>query len=105
MIALRDQSATLKFTIKRASPDVAPVNIVWTFQPDHGTPVKLSTADDSRYRFSVDRRSLNVSGLQFNDSGTYTLTATNEAGVHSESMQLIVEGKSDQNDCLVHACM
>lgn len=104
MVALRDQSATLKFTIERASPDVVPVNIVWTFLPDHGTPVTLSTADDSRYQFSVDRRSLNVSSLQFNDSGTYTLTATNEAGVHSESMQLIVEGKSDQNDFLVHAC-
>ena len=104
MVAFRDRSTTLDFTIERASPDVAPANIVWTFLPDQGTPVELSTADDSRYRFSLDRRSLNVSGLQRNDSGMYTLTATNEAGVRSESIQLIVEGLSNKTECF-HACI
>ena len=96
VVAFRDRSTTLEFVINSASPDVTPDNIEWTFEPNQEQTLDVNSAVDSRYQFSQDRRSLNISSLRRNDSGLYTLIATNEAGVDSATIELIVEGKSSQ---------
>ena len=72
---------------------------MWTFVSDEGLNINIDAANDSRYQFPQDRRSLNITNLRRSDSGIYTLTATNEAGVHSAMIRLTVEGKSQSNIC------
>lgn len=77
----------MNFIIVNASPDVTPSQTIWSF--DSNT---LSSEEDSRLIFSVDRRSLTIAELSHDDEGSYTLTATNPAGVHSATILLAIEG-------------
>ena len=43
--------------------------------------------------FSSDRMSLTLSGLTNDFEGTYTMTATNEAGSDSATVELVIEGQ------------
>ena len=43
--------------------------------------------------FSSDRLSLTLSGLTNDFEGTYTMTATNEAGSDSATVELVIEGQ------------
>lgn len=77
---------SLDFVINQASPLVTPDNIVWTFNG------RLVPSNSSHYEFSSDRRSLKIVILTTDDTGLYTMTATNPAGVSSESINLDVQG-------------
>ena len=43
--------------------------------------------------FSSNRLSLTLSGLTNDFEGTYTMTATNEAGSDSATVELVIEGQ------------
>jgi len=43
--------------------------------------------------FSSDRLSLTLSGLTNDFEGTFTMTATNEAGSTSETVELVIESR------------
>ena len=43
--------------------------------------------------FSSNRLSLTLSGLTNDFEGTYTMTATNEAGSDSTTVELVIEGQ------------
>ena len=93
-----ERSVTLTFTISDASPEVQKENIQWTFRDLNGNsfniPTNLTTTFSSLMGvFSSDRLSLTLSGLTNDFEGTYTMTATNEAGSDSATVELVVEGQ------------
>lgn len=91
-IAFRDHNTTLTFVINRASPDVPPQNISWAFKYQFNSNSRLINGSDSHNVFSLDRRSLHIVGLSTHDTGTYTLTARNPAGIDSDTIALNVQG-------------
>ena len=91
-IAFRDHNTTLTFVINRASPDVPPQDISWSFKDRFGSNSRLINGSDSHYVFSLDWRSLHIVGLSTHDTGTYTLTARNPAGLDSDTISLNVQG-------------
>ena len=85
-----NNSISLNFTIVDDFPVVQLQSIMWRF---NGTILNnLSIPSDPRYSFSEDLLALTISGLEHSDQGTYTLTATNEAGTNSSSINLQIEG-------------
>lgn len=91
-IAFRDHNTTLTFIINQASPDVLPQDISWSFKDRFDRHSGLINGSHSHYVFSFDRRSLHIVNLSTIDTGTYTLTATNPAGVSSDTISLNVQG-------------
>ena len=86
-----DNSVSLTFTVVNDSPKVELRNILWKF---NGAILNnLTTPSDPRYSFSDDLMNLEIRGLQHMDEGVYTLTATNEAGTNSSSINLQIEGR------------
>ena len=94
-----ERSVTLTFTISEASPEVQAENIQWTFRDLNGSsfniPTNLLTTTFSNLVgvFSSDRLSLTLTGLTNDFEGMYTMTATNEAGSDSETVELVIEGR------------
>ena len=91
-IAFRNHNTTLIFIINQASPDVHPQDVSWSFKDPFNSDSRLINGSDSHYVFSFDRRSLHIVNLSTHDTGTYTLTARNPAGVSSDTISLNVQG-------------
>ena len=69
-------------------------NICWTFTSSQSNSAQdITMSSNSRLLFSEDLLLLNVSDVVDNVEGTYTLTASNPAGVSNDSVILSVEGK------------
>ncbi len=94
LTAFRNRNVSLDFKINRASPDVVPGDIIWTFVSQRlgGDEQVTIPTNDPHYEFSSDRRSLKIVQLNTNDTGMYTLTARNPAGIAFESITLDVQG-------------
>ena len=90
--AFRDRNVTLNFAINKASPEVDPADIIWTFQQQRSNETVTLDADNPHYQFSSDRRSLRIVDLSTNDIGAYTLIARNPAGIKSGIIDLDVQG-------------
>ena len=94
-----ERSVTLTFTISDASPEVQTENIQWTFRDLNGSSFNIptnslnTTFSNLMGVFSSDRLSLTLSGLTTDFEGTYTMTATNEAGSDSETIELAIESQ------------
>ena len=90
-------SVTLAFTISDASPEVQTENIQWTFRDLNGNSFDIpsdsltTTFSNLTGVFSGERLSLTLSGLNNDFEGTYTMTATNEAG--NDSAVVVIEGQ------------
>ena len=68
-------------------------NIHWTFTSSQSNSAQdITMSSNSRLSFSEDLLLLNVSDIVDNVEGTYTLTASNPAGVSNDSVILNVEG-------------
>ena len=91
-------NVTLAFTISVASPEVQTESIQWTFtdvnMANFDLPTISNVANFSNLTglFSDDRLSLTFMNLTNRFEGTYTMTATNEAGSASASLILVIEG-------------
>ena len=103
IVGIQNMSVTLTFTISDASPEVQTENIQWTFKDLNGSSFNVltnllnTTFSNLVGVFSSDRLSLTLSGLTNDFEGTYTMTATNEAGSDSATVELVLEGQ-----CIVH---
>ena len=105
---MQEMSVTLTFTISNASPEVQTENIQWTFRDLNGNkfniptdPITNNSLNTTFFHliqyipvFSSNRLSLTLSGLTNDFEGTYTMTATNEAGSDSATVELVIEGQS-----------
>ena len=99
IVGIPERSITLSFTILDASPEVQTENIQWTFRDLNGSnssiPTNFLTTTFSNLMgvFSSDRLSLTLSDLINDFEGTYTMTATNEAGSDFATVELVIEGQ------------
>ena len=93
-MGIQEKSITLTFTISDASPEVQTENIQWTFR-DFNIPSNVLTTTFSNLMgvFSSDRLSLTLTGLANDFEGTYTMTASNEAGSDSATVELVIESE------------
>ena len=100
-------SVTLAFTISDASPEVQTENIQWSFRDLNGNSFDIptdslaTTFSNLMGVFSGDRLSLTLSDLNNDFEGTYTMTATNEAGSYSAVVELVIEGQWYPSLCVV----
>ena len=91
-------SVSLNFTIPDASPEVQTENIQWNFVNLNGSiniPTNSLTTTFSNLTgvFSSNRLSLTLSGLTNDFEGMYVMTATNEAGSDSATVEMVIEGQ------------
>jgi len=84
---------TIQFKIEDAAPPVQLNNIHWIFMNHFGGTKILEKTNTTMLSFSSDYLTLNIKQTQLNNSGTYTLNASNPAGRSSASSQLDVLGK------------
>ena len=93
VVGIEGQSVTLQFTITEADPPVRVENIRWQFStPLMDNPLDITNTSSNHYQLSDDRRALTVNQISTAQQGLYTLFATNEAGVRSSSIRLLLEG-------------
>ena len=87
------QSITLSFNISNDLPPVTVDGIQWTFESSNGPIIELMAMQttNAHYSFSEDMLSLHIGPLTKLDRGTYTMTATNIAGIGSGSIFLEIE--------------
>ena len=99
IVGLELMNVTLAFTISDTSPEVQTENIQWTFRDLNGNSFSIPTGSltttfsNLMGVFSGDRLSLTLSGLNNDFEGTYTMTATNEAGSDSAIVEMVLEGQ------------
>ena len=99
VIVLEGQTVILEFNITNDDPEVQLSNIVWTLMSNVGEEDIAQSSSNAHFAFSTDRLMLTVSHVQLSaHSGTYTLTATNEAGTGSAMIEVIIESK-EISDC------
>ncbi len=107
------ESATLSFSIEKASPVVMVSNIRWYYSANFALPLLASgfefqeitnltnRTSKSNLTFSSDRLSLTIGNIvqaripgEETDAGRYFLQATNEAGSDNSYIDIAVNGKS-----------
>ena len=66
--------------------------IVWKFQ---SSPQNSGTTlyENDRYTFGNNNETLVIDPVRLEDTGTYSLTASNEGGSHTSSVAIDVVGK------------
>ena len=84
-------SITLSFVVDDDIPPVMLTASDWEFTNSEGS--YMLTEDDPRFTFSADFTFLTIYPVNVSDEGTYTLTATNEAGSGSASITVDVQCK------------
>ncbi len=111
--ANESESATLSFSIEKASPVVMVSNIRWYYSANFSFPLLASgfefqeitsltnRTSKSNLTFSSDRLSLTIRNIvqaripgEETDAGRYFLQATNEAGSDNSYIDIVVNGKS-----------
>lgn len=90
-VGTEGQSINLKFILTEDDPPVRVENIRWQFSY-LGTDVDITNSSSGHYDLSEDRRNLTINQLTTEQIGVYTLFATNEAGVRSNSITVRIEG-------------
>lgn len=86
--ATKDSNFTIRFQIVDALPPVDSSNIQWHFTNLNGTRTEIRSS--SHYTLSSDIRELHIHSVQLADRGSYSLTASNEAGNGTAAIQMDV---------------
>ena len=84
-------NATLAFALSEDSPPVQTENIHW-FHHSLDSRVDITFSNDPRLFLSLDRLSLQITGIIDNDEGEYVLEASNEAGIGRGFIAISVRG-------------
>ena len=111
--ATESESATLSFSIEKASPVVMVSNIRWYYSANFALSLLASGSEfqeitsltnrtsKSNLTFSSDRLSLTIDNIvqarmagEETDAGRYFVQATNEAGSDNSYIDIVVNGKS-----------
>ena len=91
LITLENVSITLSFEVTDDIPPVMLTSSDWMVTNSEVS--HTIDPEDPRYTFSEDFTSLTIDPVIVSDEGTYTLTATNEAGSHSATITVDVQCK------------
>lgn len=91
-VGTEGQNIVLSFLITNDDPLVSIQNIRWEFS-SFREPEDITNSNSVHYVLSSDRLSLTIIQLTTAQIGLYTLFATNEAGVRSNSIRLALQSK------------
>ena len=109
IVGLEFLHVTVAFVILDASPAVKTQNINWSFESVHGMNITIptdsvtATFSNITGMFSGNRLNLTLTDLSNNFEGTYTMTATNEAGSNSASVQLFIESQLRNDQTIIYS--
>ena len=96
--AIEGQTITLQFEIIDDDPPVQPSNIVWTILSTVGEETVMNSSS-SHFTFSSNNLMVTIDHIQVSaHEGTYVLTALNEAGIGTASIEVIIES---ENYCFI----
>lgn len=91
--AIEGNSIELQFNITDADPLVNVSNIIWSLSSSFGSE-DITLSSSPNFRLSPDRLTLQVINVQVSvHSGRYIITASNEAGTRSLSVDVKIESK------------
>ena len=104
LAGVKDSNFSITFHIEDDFPPVQFPNIHWHFTNLSNVTKQLEPSD--HYVFSGDLTVLVIHNVQLADRGNYSLTAGNEAGVRSATIQMDVYGE-DQSCTIrpIHDCI
>ena len=91
LAGVKDSNFSIIFHIEDDFPQVQIFNIHWHFTNLNHITTKIEPSD--HYEFSSDLTVLVINDVQLADKGNYSLTAGNEAGVRSATVQMDVYGE------------
>ena len=91
LAGVKDGNFSIIFHIEDDFPQVQLSNIRWHFTNLNHTTTEIEPSD--HYEFSSDLIVLEIHNVQLADRGNYSLTAGNEAGVRSATIQMDVYGE------------
>ena len=91
--ALKNESRSLSFNISNGVPSITSNHVWWYFEPLTGKGRYLDPNTTTKYIFSSDHLSINVTGSELSDSGNYTLTVRNEVGLANSTIAFNVYSK------------
>ena len=91
LAGVKDGNFSIIFHIEDDFPQVQLSNIHWHFTNLNYTTAKIEPSD--HYELSSDLTVLVIHNVQLADRGNYSLTAGNEAGVRSATVQMDVYGE------------
>ena len=80
----------IQFSIVNAAPPVEVEDIHWTFTTQSG--VTTTIVNTTELTLSLDRLTLAIPRAQLSNIGTYTISASNPAGVSTGSVHLDILG-------------
>ena len=89
-MVVRGSNAVIQFSIKAADPSVQVEHISWKFIASGMSSIITNTTTTL---LSIDRLTLTIIKARLNNTGVYTITVSNIAGNHSESVNLGILGK------------
>ena len=94
----------IQFSIVNAAPPVEVEDIHWTFTTQYGVtiPIIINTTE---WTLSLDRLTLEIPRAQLSNIGTYTITASNPAGVSTGSVHLDIHGIVFCHMCMLYIYM
>ena len=91
LAGVKDSNFYITFHIEDDFPPVRLSNIHWHFTNLSNVATEIEPSD--HYVFSSDLTVLEIRTVQLADRGNYSLTAGNEAGVRSATVQMDVYGE------------
>ncbi len=93
IFAIEGQTITLQFDITDDDPLVQLSNIVWSLISTIGEETIMNSTS-RHFTLSTDKLSLTIDHVQVSaHSGTYIMSAANEAGISKASIEVIIESE------------
>ena len=90
IVEVINSTVVIQFSIVNAAPPVEVEDIHWTFTTQSG--VTTTIVNTTELTLSLDRLTLAIPRAQLSNIGTYTITASNPAGVSTGSVHLDIHG-------------
>ena len=90
IVEVINSTVVIQFDIVNAAPPVEVEDIHWTFTTQSG--VSTPIINTTEWALSLDRLTLAIPRAQLSNIGTYTITASNPAGVSTGSIHLDILG-------------
>jgi hypothetical protein len=84
-------NVNIQFTVVRADPPVSRDNITWTVTTSSGQQI-LNCTNTTKYTFSLDCLSVNISNAEQTDGGSYAIVAVTRAGTGSSTVSVSIRG-------------
>ena len=99
IVQVINSTVVIQFSIVNAAPPVEVKDIHWTFTAQSGVTTQI--INTTEWALSLDRLTLQIPRAQLSNIGTYTINASNPAGVSTGSVHLDIHGMVFSQMCML----